>query len=694
MKQLKCEMCGSTDLIKQEGVFVCQGCGCKYSIEEAKKIMAEEGADVLESKTKVETTEKSKDYRELAKNAKGNKVKTKNKAKAIKRKIDTGLIKTLVTIFAILGIVGALFGFLIWPQLIYPNLPNDDFYTPEIIQTYCDDNLIITITNCTQEGAVSAICESIQNGVYSKSILQGKIIEKKNNGDVVIEWAEQVPEFFSGSEPYVLSASTISIKKEWKELQIGSLTLDAGSNDTHNISTVEDLNKLSNSDGLFVLNNDIDLAGVSWNPIQSFSGVLIGNGYSIKNLKIDSSSDNVGFFSSLSGVVNNLKIEDAFVNVFGRHENVGILCGVQKSGTLINITTSGTVTAPDCSNVGGVIGKIERDNSFDMSNIENAANVSGNNHVGGIFGYVKCYTSSYYDQTMTVSEMSNSGDVSGTSNYVGGIMGYYQSDCNGSFYLYASDLENTGDISGIGYVGGLFGYAHSDGNASYIQDSKSSADISAEYMVGGLAGQLENIQLNNCENTGSTLTASKFELVNGKKYAYVGGFVGKSYLVNNCTNTIDINYTEDGLYVGGISGYMELGGSVVMSNLHNKANISGYEYVGGIFGYVKCYTSSYYDQTMTVSEMSNSGDVSGTSNYVGGIMGYYQSDCNGSFYLYASDLENTGDISGIGYVGGLFGYAHSDGTKSYIQNSSSTGNISGISYYDKFIGKSENITVQ
>lgn len=37
MKQMVCEMCGGTDLIKKDGVFVCQTCGCKYSIEEAKK---------------------------------------------------------------------------------------------------------------------------------------------------------------------------------------------------------------------------------------------------------------------------------------------------------------------------------------------------------------------------------------------------------------------------------------------------------------------------------------------------------------------------------------------------------------------------------------------------------------------------------------------------------------------------------
>lgn len=46
MKRLTCEMCGSNDLIKQEGSFVCQMCGCKYSVEEAKKMMIEGTVEV------------------------------------------------------------------------------------------------------------------------------------------------------------------------------------------------------------------------------------------------------------------------------------------------------------------------------------------------------------------------------------------------------------------------------------------------------------------------------------------------------------------------------------------------------------------------------------------------------------------------------------------------------------------------
>ena len=41
MKALICEMCGSQDLVKQNGYFVCQNCGTKYSVEDARKMMVE-----------------------------------------------------------------------------------------------------------------------------------------------------------------------------------------------------------------------------------------------------------------------------------------------------------------------------------------------------------------------------------------------------------------------------------------------------------------------------------------------------------------------------------------------------------------------------------------------------------------------------------------------------------------------------
>ncbi len=68
MKQLTCEMCGSTDLVKQDGVFVCQSCGTKYSIEEAKKMMVEGTVEVAGT-VKVDNTDKIENYLMMAENA-------------------------------------------------------------------------------------------------------------------------------------------------------------------------------------------------------------------------------------------------------------------------------------------------------------------------------------------------------------------------------------------------------------------------------------------------------------------------------------------------------------------------------------------------------------------------------------------------------------------------------------------------
>ena len=41
MKRITCEMCGSNEVVKNDGLFVCQVCGTKYSTAEAKKLMVE-----------------------------------------------------------------------------------------------------------------------------------------------------------------------------------------------------------------------------------------------------------------------------------------------------------------------------------------------------------------------------------------------------------------------------------------------------------------------------------------------------------------------------------------------------------------------------------------------------------------------------------------------------------------------------
>ncbi len=69
MKALTCEMCGSTNLVKKDGVFVCQSCGTQYSVEEAKKMMVEGTVDV-KGTVKVDTSDELNNLYEIARRAK------------------------------------------------------------------------------------------------------------------------------------------------------------------------------------------------------------------------------------------------------------------------------------------------------------------------------------------------------------------------------------------------------------------------------------------------------------------------------------------------------------------------------------------------------------------------------------------------------------------------------------------------
>ena len=62
MRSLTCEMCNGTDLVKQDGFFVCQNCGTKYSVEEAKRMM-------VEGTVKIDNSEKLNNLYVLARQA-------------------------------------------------------------------------------------------------------------------------------------------------------------------------------------------------------------------------------------------------------------------------------------------------------------------------------------------------------------------------------------------------------------------------------------------------------------------------------------------------------------------------------------------------------------------------------------------------------------------------------------------------
>lgn len=67
MKALTCEMCGSTNIIKQNGVFVCQNCGTKYSVEDARQMMNDDNGPVeVTGSVRIDTSNELKNLYTLA----------------------------------------------------------------------------------------------------------------------------------------------------------------------------------------------------------------------------------------------------------------------------------------------------------------------------------------------------------------------------------------------------------------------------------------------------------------------------------------------------------------------------------------------------------------------------------------------------------------------------------------------------
>ncbi len=124
----------------------------------------------------------------------------------------------------------------------------------------------------------------------------------------------------------------------------------------------------------------------------------------------------------------------------------GTLAGTLNNSTIENISIDNAIVATSTSgdNIGGLYG-IGASNYIKNVHVSNS-NISGKDSVGGIAGYT--------NNNVYISQVTFSGNITGTRNSSGGLFGQ----------LHNSRLENayaTGTIRGGDYVGGIAGFAPS-----------------------------------------------------------------------------------------------------------------------------------------------------------------------------------------------------------------------------------------
>ena len=205
------------------------------------------------------------------------------------------------------------------------------------------------------------------------------------------------------------------------------------------------------------------VAEVSWTPIGNYSkqyqGTFDGNGKTIRNLFISSTSDEIGFFGYAADCrIKNITFDNAKVKGNDNY-STGILAGCAGSCVIENIKTTGNCSVEGNYETGGIAGRA----NGNISNCENHAIVKGLHSVGGIVGIC-------FDSENSITSCANYGEITGTEDFVGGIIGYFG---EGSL----QNSANYGNVTGDARVGNLIGYA----NICNINNVLGIGNITANY---------------------------------------------------------------------------------------------------------------------------------------------------------------------------------------------------------------------
>jgi len=266
---------------------------------------------------------------------------------------------------------------------------------------------------------------------------------------------------------------------------------------TVTIKTAEDLAELSRNCTLdtwsqgktVILENDLDLHGIDFTPIPTFSGTFQGNGHTISGLTLTGSGNVRGLFRYIQtgATVQDLTVTGT-IHPNGHQDDLGLLAG-SNAGRLLNCTASGTVMGDN--RIGGLVGANET--GGELVGCSFSGSVTGKHSAGGVVG----------ENHGTLTRCENSGSINT----------HDLEDDPKTDYTNLAQLNSMENVPAYTDVGGVAGY--SKGTIQSCSNSGSVGYDQIGYNIGGIVGRSTG-WLDGCVNTGS---------VSGRKD--VGGIVGQ-----------------------------------------------------------------------------------------------------------------------------------------------------------------------
>ncbi|MBR1976948.1 hypothetical protein IKA15_01570, partial [bacterium] len=307
-----------------------------------------------------------------------------------------------------------------------------------------------------------------------------------------------------------------------------------------------------------ILTDNISLADVeNWN-IESYTGTLDGNNFTISDL-----TNSEGLIENANGAtIKNLTIEN--FTITGNDSNTGALASCANGTMIDNVTVTGSRISSAYSSTGGLAGNICNtiitDSKIEESRVEQTGTAIS---TGGLVGSTN---------NSTISNSTSSANIIG-AQYSGGLVGRTTSS-------YISNSSATGEVSGSSSTGGLVGY-------------QEFGDISTSFATGSVSGTEKTGGLVGYQVSGS-ITSSYAEGAVTATSSYSGGLVG--YQENgNISNSYSKGNVTGGPYVASFIGYSNYGNMNDCCALGTVTSTSGSATYGFAGGYNVEYNNCYYN---------------------------------------------------------------------------------------------------
>ena len=262
-----------------------------------------------------------------------------------------------------------------------------------------------------------------------------------------------------------------------------------------------------------------------------------------------------------------------------------------------------------------------------------------------------------------------------------GVFAYYRGGSISNLTVRGTVAYTNTTTTDHSTVGGVVGMILQNATAT-ITNCKNYATIQApdNCSAGGIVGKNNGgVTISGCTNYGN-VNGGKL----GKNNRSIGGIIGwinqVDTRIENCINNGAVSSTGDTATTAGTGGIVGISGMsrAVIDGCINNGTVSGYRFIGGIIGYVV--------QNATITNVSNTAAISGTRD-IGGIIGGTDNTKTSSTFneLYVTGATNSGAVTGTGaFIGGIVGYINSTGN--VLTDCTNTGNITGAKCVGGIIG--------